>query len=73
MLLNQIKAKFEAQLQRQGVTAELTFINGSAFSLFCEDAAQFVKAKQILDGVNNATYESEDCDPEIGFFAYYSF
>lgn len=72
-MLNNIKAQFEAQLARAGVTAEVTFINDSSFSLFCEDASQFVKAKRIMSQVPNAKFDSEDCDDEIGHFAYFSF
>lgn len=71
-MLNQIKAKMEAQFAKSGIAAEITFASKTMFSLFCEDAGQFVKAKQILDAANQS-YESEDCDPEIGFFAYYNF
>lgn len=71
-MLNTIKAKLENLFAREGVVAEVTFINAQSFSVFCEDAAQFVKAKTLLD-LAKQQYESEDCDPEIGFFAYYAF
>lgn len=71
-MLNTIKEKMEKAFKKEGVAAEVTFISAAMFSIFCEDAAQFVKAKQILDA-SKQKYDSEDCDPEIGFFAYYAF
>lgn len=72
MNLTAIKTKLEALFSKEGVAAEVTFINASQFSVFCEDAAQFVAAKNLLD-LANQNYDSEACDAEIGFFAYYSF
>jgi len=70
-MLNTIKAKIEAQLAREGVAAEITFCRKDMLSAFCEDAVQFCKAKGILSQA--AEYDSEDCDPKIGFFAYFAF
>ena len=70
--LNQIKAKMEQQFSREGVTAEVTFISSTMFSVLCDDGAEFVKAKQILDAAGQ-DYDSEDCDEECGFCAHYRF
>lgn len=70
--LNQVKTQMEQQFAREGVAAEVTFISSTMFSVLCEDGAQFVKAKQILDAARQQ-YDSEDCDDEIGFCAYYRF
>ncbi|QSL63963.1 hypothetical protein G0D86_29695 (plasmid) [Burkholderia multivorans] len=70
-MLNAIKAKMEAALANDGIAAEVTFCRKNMLSVFCEDAAQFCKAKGILSQA--AKYEGEDCDPEIGFVAYFTF
>lgn len=71
-MLDSIKAKMENELAKSGVVAEITFARRDMFSVFCEDAAHFVKAKGIFDAAGQY-FDSEDCDPEIGFFAYYTF
>ena len=71
-MLDAIKTQMEAAFAREGVTAEVTFASRSMFSVFCECAAHYAKAKQILAQARQ-NLDSEDCDPEIGFFAYYSF
>lgn len=70
-MLNRIKAKMEQALKAEGIAAEVTFCRENMLSIFCECPAQFCKAKQIMSGA--AEYDSEDCDPEIGFFAYFTF
>lgn len=70
--LNQIKAKMEQQFCREGVVAEVTFISSRMFSVLCDDGAQFVKAKQLMDAASQQ-YDSEECDDECGFCAYYRF
>ena len=71
-VLNQVKAKLEQQFAREGVAAEVTFISARMFSVFCDEAGQFVKAKQLMAAANQA-YDSENCDDELGFCAYYNF
>ena len=71
-MLNAIKAKMEAQFKVEGIIAEVTFISAKMFSILCDDAAQFVKAKQIMDAAGQ-NYDSEECDEECGFCAYYVF
>lgn len=71
-MLNSIKTKMETELAKAGVQAEITFARKDMFSVFCEDAGHFVKAKGIFDAAGRQ-FDSEDCDPEIGFFAYYKF
>jgi hypothetical protein len=70
--LDQIKARMEAEFARQGVTAEVTFISSKMFSILCDDAAQFAKAKAMMKAANQ-WLDSEECDDEIGHCAYYNF
>lgn len=70
--LNTIKAKMERQFSTEGIAAEVTFINDKMFSVLCDDGAQFVRMKQIMAAANQA-FDSEDCDPECGYCAYYNF
>ncbi|WP_321940014.1 hypothetical protein [Paraburkholderia sp. J8-2] len=68
-----IQAKFEAQLAREGIAAEITFYAADGFSLLVEDSEQYQAAKALLAKVHGITFDSEDFDPEIGSIAYYKF
>ena len=70
-MIKTIANKMEQALKCNGITAEITFCRGNMFSVFCENAADFLKAKNILS--MSAKFDSEDCDPEVGFFGYFAF
>lgn len=72
-MLEKIKAGMEAELQKQGIKAEITFCRTDMFSVLVDDATQFEKAKRILAGLAVATFDSEDRDDECGHVAYYRF
>ena len=71
-MLDTIKKQMQAAFAKEGIAAEVTFIGSTMFSVFCECAAQYEKAKQIMSQAKQV-FDSEDYDPEIGHFAYYSF
>lgn len=70
-MIKQIASKIEQTLKSEKINAEVTFCRANMFSVFCEDAAQFCKAKQILS--KSANFDSEEHDSELGFFAYFAF
>lgn len=72
-MMKMIEAKFAAELQKHGITAEITFCRTDMFSVLVDDAAQFEKAKRILAGIPLAVFDGEDRDEECGHVAYYRF
>lgn len=72
-MLKMIAARMESEFKKHGITAEITFISASSFSLLVEDAAQFQAAKKIVAMLNTVQFESEVADDECGHFAYYNF
>ena len=70
-VLKQIKTSMQDEFKKNDIIAEVTFASATLFSIFCEDAADFTKAKALMAAANQ-DFNSEDSDPEIGFFAYYN-
>ncbi|MYM70516.1 hypothetical protein GTP45_27440 [Pseudoduganella sp. FT55W] len=72
-MLNLIQERMAAALKKDGVTAEITFINAGMFSVLVDGAAAFAKAKAIMAAVPGVRFDSEDQDEECGNVAYYFF
>lgn len=71
-MLDSIKFKMEATFANEGIIAEVTFARSDMFSIFCEDATNYAKAKELMAKANQV-FDGESCDDEIGFVAYYTF
>lgn len=72
-MLKRIQERMAATLKREGVTAEITFINAGMFSVLVDGAEAFTKAKAIMATVPGVRFDSEDHDEECGNVAYYLF
>ncbi|QRE00465.1 hypothetical protein [Burkholderia phage BCSR52] len=68
-----IKQVFERKMAGLGIEAEITFISQGMLSIFVECERSYQLAKKLLSTVSNIALHSEDCDEEIGYFAYYTF
>lgn len=70
-MLKHIQERMVAELKRNGVKAEITFVSSEMLSVLVDCADEFAQAKKIMAAVPGVTFDSEDFDAECGNVAYY--